>query len=195
MIPNGTFTIENTKTGQHRTFLVKTQAEDSNFAPGKRVVCLLTGPDNRAHYEPFGFVNDLDGEVNVWRRLRGENGKRSAYEHFADMLGDLSHGGQKYGPKGYTILVEKKCLRCNRKLTTPESIERGIGPECWEKENPDAPKVPKPEPKTGVAQCKACGRGLKSKGSFPICPDCSDLGYRMDPQGKVYRDGPERRAS
>lgn len=27
-----------------------------------------------------------------------------------------------------------KCARCGRKLTTPESIEKGIGPEC-EKEN------------------------------------------------------------
>ena len=24
-----------------------------------------------------------------------------------------------------------KCQKCGRKLTDPESIERGYGPECW----------------------------------------------------------------
>ncbi len=28
---------------------------------------------------------------------------------------------------------EGKCARCGRKLTTPESIQRGLGPECAEK--------------------------------------------------------------
>jgi hypothetical protein len=30
----------------------------------------------------------------------------------------------------YTVQLSKRCLRCNRTLTTPESLERGIGPEC-----------------------------------------------------------------
>jgi hypothetical protein len=33
-------------------------------------------------------------------------------------------------PEGYKIQHEGKCCRCGRTLTTPESIERGIGPEC-----------------------------------------------------------------
>ena len=31
---------------------------------------------------------------------------------------------------GYTLLLEGRCVRCNRKLTHPESIRLGIGPEC-----------------------------------------------------------------
>jgi hypothetical protein len=27
---------------------------------------------------------------------------------------------------------EGRCGRCGRALTVPESVERGIGPECWE---------------------------------------------------------------
>ena len=32
---------------------------------------------------------------------------------------------------GYKVHHEGKCGRCGRKLTTPESCLRGIGPECW----------------------------------------------------------------
>ena len=41
---NGTITIHNPKTGDHRTFQIKTQPADAKFAPGRRVVSLLTGP-------------------------------------------------------------------------------------------------------------------------------------------------------
>ena len=30
------------------------------------------------------------------------------------------------------VLHHCKCSVCSRKLTTPESINRGIGPKCWE---------------------------------------------------------------
>ena len=26
----------------------------------------------------------------------------------------------------------RRCLRCHRRLTDPESVERGVGPVCWE---------------------------------------------------------------
>jgi len=35
-----------------------------------------------------------------------------------------------YHRKGCTILREGRCIRCNRKLTHPDSILSGIGPEC-----------------------------------------------------------------
>lgn len=28
-------------------------------------------------------------------------------------------------------MMYSKCQRCGRKLTDPESIQRGYGPECW----------------------------------------------------------------
>lgn len=33
-------------------------------------------------------------------------------------------------PCSMTVRHEGKCGRCGRKLTVPESIDRGIGPEC-----------------------------------------------------------------
>lgn len=40
---------------------------------------------------------------------------------------------QENPPTGYSILHAGRCGRCGRLLTTPESIEAGIGPECQKK--------------------------------------------------------------
>ena len=33
--------------------------------------------------------------------------------------------------KGFNLHHEGRCCRCGRVLSTPESCDRGIGPECW----------------------------------------------------------------
>jgi len=129
---NGKYTIQNRTTGEHRTFMVKTQAEDAKFAPGTRVVALLTGSDNDsdASYQGFGFVN-LDG-IRVWSSKRGTpDGKKSAWEWYAEMLWSLAvdAGHSEYADR-YTLLMEGRCVKCNRVLTEPESIRTGIGPVC-----------------------------------------------------------------
>lgn len=124
---NGTHTIRNRETGEYRTFRVRTQKDDAKFAPGKRVLSLLTGSDNEASYTGFAFVEEDD--IKVWRSKTGEE-KWSNFDWFADMLFDLAaNDGKKYGDK-YEIMTEGRCIVCNRKLTTPESIETGIGPVC-----------------------------------------------------------------
>ncbi len=35
-------------------------------------------------------------------------------------------------PEGYAIHHAGKCGKCGRELTDPTSMERGIGPDCWE---------------------------------------------------------------
>jgi len=125
---NGTYTIENLETGEHRTFSVKTQKDDSSFAPGKRIVALLSGPNNEHDYKPFAFVDD-DG-IRVFKSKRAA--KWTKWQWFAFMLWDLAtNEGKELASKGrYELLIEKKCRICNRKLTTPESIKSGIGPIC-----------------------------------------------------------------
>lgn len=36
-----------------------------------------------------------------------------------------------YLAERWRIRMYSKCQKCGRKLTDPESIERGYGPECW----------------------------------------------------------------
>jgi len=136
-IYNGTYTLTNA-TGEHKTFKVKTQKDDASFAPGKRIVQLMTGSDNEQSFTGFGFV---DGEkINTWKSKKG-NGKPSAFEYFAwllpraaaaliDFEGETVDASFVAGGREYRVQLSKRCLRCNRKLTTPESIDRGYGAEC-----------------------------------------------------------------
>lgn len=132
---NGTYTVTS-PTGDHRTFYIKTQPEDSKFSPGARIISLLTGPDNENDYQPFGFVTD--NGINVWKSKRSTDPHaRSDWEKFAAMVWSLAVNGEKsfFFQKGCRMLVEGRCIRCNRKLTHPESILSGIGPECGARRN------------------------------------------------------------
>lgn len=129
---NGKYTIKNRTEGTHRTLDISTQAADAKFAPGERVVALLTGPDNTADYTGFGFVNDQG--IQVWKKKRSTNGSKSEWEWYAEILWSLAlDGGFSPYADRYELLVEGRCLKCNRTLTTPESIVSGIGPVCAEK--------------------------------------------------------------
>lgn len=117
---NGIFTVKSTKTGEHRTFRVRTQKDDARFAPGKRVLGLLTGSDNENDYQGFAFVDDFG--IHVWTKKR-----TPAFLAFAKMLEALTAheaAGQ------VEVHAETVCRRCNRVLTDPISVTEGIGPIC-----------------------------------------------------------------
>jgi hypothetical protein len=118
---NGTITIANPNTGEHRTFKVHTQPEDSKFAPGRRVVSLLTGPNNVEDFTPFGFVL-TDGSIQLWQRYNTKT-----YQAFASLLERPETSQQRWG---MTYLWSARCRRCNRTLSTPESITSGLGETC-----------------------------------------------------------------
>lgn len=124
-IYNGTYTIESPK-GGWRTFRIHTQKATAKFAPNERIVSLLTGPDNSNDFTRFGFLK-ADGQILLWRKHRTET-----FEQYAKMLRQFMLLGDEcqIARMGYKIKVSRCCRRCNRKLTTPESIDAGIGPEC-----------------------------------------------------------------
>jgi len=123
---NGEITMVNPATGGRRTVRIRTQKDDANFAPGERIISLLVGPDNERSYKGFGFVKD-DGRIIVWRKHRsGIPGDPSIYEKLALMVQYPEH----YEGLGVQYMFSTCCRRCNRLLTTPESIESGIGPIC-----------------------------------------------------------------
>jgi len=133
-IHNGIVTVHNEATGHHRTFRVRTiDADGDSPLAGRRVVELLTGPDNTADYQGFAFVGPVDGRVSVWRRYRGvgrdkATGRpvRTDWEKFGAMLerpGEFERRGLRY-------VIEGRCRRCNRVLSTPESCRTGLGPVC-----------------------------------------------------------------
>lgn len=119
-IPNGFYTLV-LPGGEHRTFRIRTKRLTAKFAPGQRLLGMLTGPDNEADYQEFAFVTD-EG-FRTWNRYRG-----SDMMVLADVLWRLAIGESV---AGYSLEVSKRCLVCNRRLTTPESIARQIGASCY----------------------------------------------------------------
>lgn len=140
---NGRITFRNVETGEHRTISIRTQADDAKFAPGKRIVALLTGPENETDYTGFAFADDARGIV-VWRKKR-ESGPWNWYAtmidaYFRGESGRVVRDGEtiridaeQESERVYTVHLEKRCSICNRALTVPESIEAGIGPICLAK--------------------------------------------------------------
>lgn len=131
---NGCYTITS-PTGNHRTFKISTMSPDSSFAPNQRIIALLNGTDNEDNYMGFGFVTD--NGISVWssRKIKGSSTK-SQYEKFAAMVWSMAINGEKsfFYQHGCRLLLEGRCIRCNRKLTHPTSILSGIGPECAKRE-------------------------------------------------------------
>jgi len=121
---NGIITINNPETGKHRTFQIRTQKTDASFAPGARILSLLSGPNNGSDYTSIGIVKD-DGNVTMWKKHR----ESSLMNKYVDMV----MNPVKYASK-VEYLWEGKCRCCNRKLTSPESIKSGVGPICGGKE-------------------------------------------------------------
>lgn len=117
---NGFYTVT-FPDGSYRTFRVRTESRGS--MRGKRTLALLIGPENTADYEPFGFVAD-DG-FQVWSKFRGK-----PHHRYAEKLWVLAGGGSI---EGHALNLSRRCRVCNRPLTTPESYERGIGPNCLER--------------------------------------------------------------
>jgi hypothetical protein len=109
--------------GTRKTFRIFTKKQTAKFAPGKRVVALLIGPDNSDDWELFGFVDDTG--IHVWKRFQHQ---RQA--EYARLLWMLATGCEA---DGHELLISKRCLRCNRRLTQPHAIEAGIGDECRRK--------------------------------------------------------------
>ena len=122
---DGEFTVSSPK-GSHRTFRVKTMAQDSKFAPGEQTIALLIGADNENSYRSFAFLKE--GGMRVYRKQQGTETAKAGLVLVSLLRGDEL--GKKLTEAGYTVLESRRCFRCQRLLTDPISISVGMGPEC-----------------------------------------------------------------
>lgn len=126
MAGNATITLESLRTGRHLTYKVSRADGDKPLW----FVALLTGPDNDSDYTYLGLLRPGDNGIvtlclTAKSRMTDDSepvrGWRYMWRHvhvFKNM------------PPEMEVHHEGRCGRCGRKLTVPESIERGIGPEC-----------------------------------------------------------------
>ena len=127
-------TIESKRTQKHFTFKFNTPKRDAEKNPLKKWddtpvwVRLLTGPNNddRGNYT---FIGTIFGKKYF-------HGKRTSVSEEAQAIKALKYWFNSIIQKKEKNLQlidlyhEGRCMKCGRKLTTPESIERGIGPVC-----------------------------------------------------------------
>ena len=119
---NATVTIESLKTGAHYTYRIRDSKDGA-----KTFVSVLSGPDNESDYVYAGV---LDGGAVRTTKASKFSCDSVPVKSLNYMLG---HVGAGQMPPHCVVRHEGRCGVCNRTLTTPESLDRGIGPECWSK--------------------------------------------------------------
>ncbi len=118
--------------GKHYTFKV----ERVDPQPGSKFVHpawfahVLTGPNNTADYRYVGMVNGATLRVKLTAKSK-IGPQAEALKVLTWALRCVTQQATYTPPSYMRIDHAGKCGRCGRTLTTPESIKRGIGPECW----------------------------------------------------------------
>ena len=110
------------------TFRVTHKEANGNW-PEAWFVSLLTGPDNSWDYSYVGMLN-TDGTVKLTKASKYDE-KSFPVCLIRKVISALwNNNVSAVEASGFDLHHEGKCCRCGRRLTVPESIESGIGPEC-----------------------------------------------------------------
>ena len=116
------FTFSNA-TGERYTF--KISAPD-NFR-GEYFASVMKGTDNENDYRYVGMMSGAGLTLRTTKASRFPE----ASKEFRVLAFALDIIAQRRAlPAGYDLRHAGRCGRCGRTLTTPESIDRGIGPDC-----------------------------------------------------------------
>lgn len=124
---NATFTLESTKLNKRCTYKVMHRKDDS--CKDRYIVKLLYGNDNNSDYK---FIGIFYADTGVYKSHAPADNKPMHDKMFASFVNMLRNNVQPWF-NNCLFYKSGKCACCGRKLTTPESIERGVGPECYEK--------------------------------------------------------------
>ena len=130
---NATFTVRSKLTGMRYTYRVRVPKYNSQKTQFDKVwfVQVLVGPDNNSSYKYLGMITQSKDVISfkvttaslVNGMAKGQSGKTFAW--LFRMLTVTS-----VLPEQVEFWHSGTCGRCGKKLTVPESIEMGIGPDC-----------------------------------------------------------------
>jgi hypothetical protein len=123
------FTIENSATGNRMTYYVKKKTYNKYGTGDLWFVSFFTGQNNENTYN-YKFIGSLvakDGQLEYKHSKKSEfNVSDRPVISFMWLLKNIGNL-----PSQITFWHEGRCARCCRRLTVPESIVTGYGPECW----------------------------------------------------------------
>lgn len=122
-----TVTLESTVSGRHFTYRVRFSGADG--ARPVYFVSLLTGGDSTYSYlgiVPWSTVDDGDPRFITTKKscARDDAPSVKAFRWAIERL-----AGEEM-PSSLRVHHNGRCGRCGKELTTPESLERGLGPVC-----------------------------------------------------------------
>lgn len=123
---NATVTIRSIPTQMRYTFKIRQAkpTERNNWRTDQYFVNLLIGQDNESDYAYMGMIRKGIFQLTTASKY---NETTTPVKAFRWVFDRLQNGIM---PDKLEIWHEGTCGRCGRKLTVPESVERGIGPEC-----------------------------------------------------------------
>ena len=127
-----TITLVSKKTRARFTYKL-TRPDSEPGKPRPIWVYVLIGPDNEADYRYYGCIWPQRSTTQVVGSSKSRIGDDApsaiAFQWFLSKLyGNAEQ--QAFLLTWAEIWHEGRCCCCNRKLTVPESVRKGIGPEC-----------------------------------------------------------------
>lgn len=117
---NATITLVSQRTQKRYTFRIRKPNDNAPF-----FVSIMYGSDNETSYAYAGILtNDNCLKLTQKSKFGVSDIRVQAFSYFLQCLrrGEIN-------PE-LEVWHEGRCGRCNRKLTVPESIASGFGPEC-----------------------------------------------------------------
>jgi hypothetical protein len=117
------------KCKDHYTFQVTHRQANDTYGESW-FVRLLAGPDNGSDYQYLGMLNAQTGSVKLTRASRMTDDSWPVRLVRRIMACLWSNQGGDIEAAGFRLLHAGRCGRCGRQLTTPESLDSGLGPVC-----------------------------------------------------------------
>jgi len=104
-------------------FRIYTHESDAKTYPCRQIIAIAGGRNSRT-FTNFGIIQDgvIIHQFVWWKREEYNDGVVAAAKRLLE--GDTDEAGRVYGRKF------GRCYVCNRKLTDPNSLATGIGPDC-----------------------------------------------------------------
>lgn len=120
------FTLSNEATGNRFTYKVDAP-KDQKDKPECWFVSVLTGLNNECNYSYVGLL-----KKGQFMATKGSKVSKDAlsFKAFNWLVNYIKADPTKALPEGVKFQHEGRCGKCGKKLTTPESIELGLGPKC-----------------------------------------------------------------
>ena len=122
-----TFTVQNNQSGEHRTYKIRKGKFNPRYPTPAWFIKQMTGTDNDSHYSDIGKVDPGTGNITLTRFSKFSNDSKQM-KAAKWIMTRIAYGSEF--PDFFEIRHAGKCGRCGRTLTTPESLDCGIGPEC-----------------------------------------------------------------